>query len=148
MENLSGIAILTRKRALRNLFLLLKRDHGSDIMMMEMYEWYMSMDDETEQGIRQIMAVLPETQEKFVKTNSVYTPGLTPQERIDNYLTFGKGYQGRSKWERIGKPFVEDMVEFNAKIHFWNPFGKQLRIIHTVMKNNPDWDDNPIETFS
>lgn len=120
MENLFGIDIQTRKRAQRNLLMLLRRDHGSEIMLKEMYEWYMSLDDETEEGIRQIMASLPEAQEKFAKTTSVatttdFSQDLSYRDMIELGRVHGisgiANYRGRSKWDRIGRHIFFDTLD-------------------------------------
>ncbi len=43
MENLFGIDIPTKKRAQRNLLMLLRRNHGSDILQDEMIDFLMDM---------------------------------------------------------------------------------------------------------
>ncbi|AXH79223.1 MAG: hypothetical protein [Circular genetic element sp.] len=64
-----------------------------------------------------------------------YQPGFVES------LEYGPRFtSGGSKWDRIAKPFIEDMVTLNRAVHFWNPAGKVLGAIEMYMATNPDWD--------
>jgi hypothetical protein len=147
MENLSAIDIRTRKRAPRN-WLVLLRNHGSDCLFQELYLWYLdNMDSEfIPVQIAQVVAEeLSDAQERYSSSssnsNDFQSSSYSTPEGFLNRIYDRDRYLGRSKWERIGKPFVEDMVSLNAKIHFWNPAGGVLRKMQAYMLANEDWDD-------
>ena len=118
-------------------------------MMQKMYLWYLDNLDEVPFEILSVVfEEYSDAHERYAP--SIFEPGssqLDTYSRVMNSPIFywHEDYTGpqtwRSKWERIGKPFIEDMVAFNAKIHFWNPAGGVLRKIHALMLVNEDWDD-------
>ncbi|AXH79259.1 MAG: hypothetical protein [Circular genetic element sp.] len=112
-------------------------------MMQEMYEWYMSLEDEDESLPRRLVDLVREELPKLTSGSTGTMPVyMSPEGYLD--WTFDRTrYSGASKWDRIGKPFVEGMVGFNAKLHFviGLPSGPVLRKMSAYMLANPDWDE-------
>ncbi len=113
-------------------------------MYERLYEWYLGqLDEETEGAVRILKPIF----EASMDNPRGGSGPSRPVASIESYTTqvmggtmFDGNYSGRSKWDRIGKPFVEDMVTFNRKIHFWNPVGRVLAAVEFHMRENPDWD--------
>lgn len=150
MENLFGIDIPTRKRARRN-WLVLLRNHGSDSLFLDMYLWYLdNMDSIPVVMSKVIVEEIVDAQERYTPSGgSTSRVNLSADELYSKFMSSPMMYHrsdytgpvtGRGKWDRIGKPFVEDMVKLNAKIHFWNPAGKILGALSRYMRLE-DWDD-------
>ena len=116
-------------------------------MFQETYEWYLSiLDDEYPEHMELARALLAPLQQTTNRTTPLArSAGMTDAEFAQSYHDRLKSHfvntKGISKWDRIGKPFIEEMVEFNRRLHFWNPIGRILGAVELHMKENPDWDD-------
>ena len=108
-----------------------------------MYEWYLSiLDDEYPEHMELARALWSPIQQTLTPTT---TDGMTNVESAILYhhplRSRFVNTKGLSKWDRIGKPFIEEMVTFNRRLHFWNPIGKIIGALELHMQQNPDWDD-------
>lgn len=116
-------------------------------MFQETYEWYLSQLDDEYPEHMELARHLKRIVNPSIRTTSVTKPkGMTDaeymQSRFDRFNDRAFAYtKGVSKWDRIGKPFVEEMVTFNRRLHFWNPIGRIIGAVELHMQQNPDWDD-------
>jgi hypothetical protein len=106
------------------------------------YEWFTGqLDKETEGAVRILRPIVEASIDNPRGGVTRSGPVVSIEDlRERMFKPFDGNYSGTSKWDRIGKPFIEDMVVFNRRIHFWNPAGKVLGMVEFHMKNNPDWD--------
>jgi hypothetical protein len=114
-------------------------------MYERLYEWFIGqLDEETEAAVRILRPIFEASIDnpRGGVTRSGPVPSIESYQRVflGGTSLYDGDYSGTSKWDRIGKPFIEDMVVFNRRIHFWNPAGKILGMVELHMKNNPDWD--------
>lgn len=124
-------------------------------MYESLYEWYLGLLDEETEGALRILRPMVEAVFDIDVVSSDGDGGstsvVTHADRLA-YLrkyTTGEAFRGgtRSKWDRIGKPFIEEMVSFNRKVHFWNPAGRVLAAVEFHMRENPDWDSGEGLTY-
>jgi len=130
MENLFVIAIPTRKRARRNLLLLLKRDHGSEIMMQEMYEWYIYalgdvVDGEAAQGGRDSLSLVLEAVASSGTTDSPLStwdrPDVDPMDVLHQRLFNTDGTNRPGGKMRLGFQMLDFGLNVGQVVFVWNP---------------------------